>query len=89
MALSLHHIALQVNDLEVARRFYVGVLGFLVTREQAHSLWLDAGGVIVMLELCSGVVEHGDWATLRVSLPLTSSPMPQASVGASIVQCVA
>ncbi len=66
MKLSVHHIALQVNNLEVARRFYVGVLGFCVTREQSHSVWLDAGGVTVMLELCSGVVEHGGWATPRV-----------------------
>jgi glyoxylase I family protein len=64
--LSMHHVAVQVNNLEVARRFYVDLLGFRVTREQPHSVWLDAGGVIVMLELCSGVVEHGDWATPRV-----------------------
>ncbi len=64
--LSVHHIAVQVNDLDVARNFYVDVLGFCVTREQAHSVWLDAGGVIVMLELCSGVVESSDWATQRV-----------------------
>lgn len=66
MNLSVHHIAVQVNDLDVARNFYVGVLGFSVTREQAHSVWLDAGGVIVMLELCSGVAESSDWATQRV-----------------------
>ncbi len=50
----IHHVALQVTDLERARSFYAGLLGFAVTREQAHALWLDAGGAIVMLERCAG-----------------------------------
>jgi catechol 2,3-dioxygenase-like lactoylglutathione lyase family enzyme len=52
--MKLHHVALQVTDLDVARRFYEGVLGFAVVREQAHALWLAAGEVIVMLERCAG-----------------------------------
>lgn len=63
--LRLHHVALQVTDLDVARAFYVGVLGFTVTREQGHSLWLDAGGVIVMLERCAGPVVDDRWASDR------------------------
>jgi catechol 2,3-dioxygenase-like lactoylglutathione lyase family enzyme len=64
----IHHVALQVTDLERARSFYAGVLGFAVTREQAHALWLDADGSIVMLERCDGVVDAADaasWASPR------------------------
>ena len=46
----VHHIALRTRDLERLERFYVDMLGFTVTRRQAHSVWLDAGGSIVMLE---------------------------------------
>jgi catechol 2,3-dioxygenase-like lactoylglutathione lyase family enzyme len=64
----IHHVALQVTDLERARSFYAGLLGFTVTREQAHALWLDAGGSIVMLERCDGEGDDaGDhaWASPR------------------------
>ena len=63
--MKLHHVALQVTCLERARAFYVGVLGFVVTREQAHALWLDAGGVIVMLERCAGPDDAEPWASPR------------------------
>jgi glyoxylase I family protein len=46
----VHHIAIQVRDLERARAFYVDVLGLSETRRQAHSIWVDAEGVILMLE---------------------------------------
>ncbi len=65
MILQIHHIALQVTDLEVARAFYVDVLGFAVTRVQAHALWLDAGGVILMLEHCIGAVVVDSWSSDR------------------------
>lgn len=61
----LHHLALQVTDLDAARAFYVGVLGFVVTREQSHSLWLDAGGVILMLERCAGPIVDDPWPSDR------------------------
>jgi catechol 2,3-dioxygenase-like lactoylglutathione lyase family enzyme len=63
--LRLHHVALQVTDLDVARAFYVDVLGLVVVREQAHSVWVDAGGVIVMLERCTGPVINDDWPSDR------------------------
>ena len=63
--LRLHHVAIQVTDLVTARHFYVSALGFEVTREQPHSLWLEAGGVILMLELCSGLVDDGAWSSAR------------------------
>ncbi len=64
----LHHVALQVADLDVARAFYVDVLGLRATRMQAHALWVQAGETIVMLEKCAGVVDDGDlqsWASDR------------------------
>ena len=64
----VHHVALQVTDLHVARAFYVDVLGFVVTREQGHSVWLDAGGATVMLELCAGPVVVDAWAADRAGL---------------------
>ncbi len=48
----IHHLALRSDDLSALERFYVGVLGLTVTRrdEGGRTLWLDAGGAIVMLE---------------------------------------
>lgn len=46
----VHHIAIQVRDLERARAFYVDVLGLPETRRQDHSIWVDADGTILMLE---------------------------------------
>ncbi len=63
--LRLHHLAIQVTDLDIARAFYVDVLGFAVVREQGHSLWIDAGGVIVMLERCAGPVVDDAWTSDR------------------------
>ncbi|HEY1099928.1 MAG TPA: VOC family protein, partial [Myxococcota bacterium] len=34
MTLRLHHLAVQVTDLDVARAFWCGVLGLVVVREQ-------------------------------------------------------
>ncbi|MDP2342309.1 MAG: VOC family protein [Deltaproteobacteria bacterium] len=57
----LHHVAIQVLDLEVARAFYVDVLGLEVVRTQEHALWLQAGDAIVMLEKSAGSVDDGGW----------------------------
>lgn len=59
----LHHLAIQVPDLEVAEGFYAGVLGLRVTRRQEHALWLDAGGTILMLERCVGAGALDPWAS--------------------------
>lgn len=61
----LHHVALQVTDLDVARAFYVDVLGLTVLREQAHSVWVDADGVVLMLERSAGPVVDDGWASDR------------------------
>lgn len=50
----IHHLAVQVSDLKRAVGFWHGVLGLREVRRQAHSVWLDAGGTVVMLEICRG-----------------------------------
>jgi catechol 2,3-dioxygenase-like lactoylglutathione lyase family enzyme len=44
---------MRTADLERLEKFYVGVLGFAVVRRQSGSsgsVWLDAGGAVLMLE---------------------------------------
>jgi catechol 2,3-dioxygenase-like lactoylglutathione lyase family enzyme len=65
----VHHIALRTRDLARLERFYVGVLGLLPTRRQDdRSVWLDAGGTILMLERA----ETGEPATPAGSYELVA-----------------
>jgi catechol 2,3-dioxygenase-like lactoylglutathione lyase family enzyme len=53
--LRIHHLALRVSDCERAAAFYAGVLGLPERRrfEEAgrlRSIWLTAGGSVLMLE---------------------------------------
>jgi len=59
--MQLHHVAIQVDDLAVARAFYVDVLGLSLVRTQAHALWVQAGTALVMLEKCEGSRDAGPW----------------------------
>ncbi len=63
--MKLHHLAIQVTDLVAAEAFYADVLGLAVTRRQDHAVWVDAGGVIVMLERCSGGPSDDDWSSAQ------------------------
>jgi catechol 2,3-dioxygenase-like lactoylglutathione lyase family enzyme len=56
----VHHLAIQVPNLDDAHAFYVGVLGLAVLRRQQHSIWVDIDGAILMLEQCSGAAEPDD-----------------------------
>jgi catechol 2,3-dioxygenase-like lactoylglutathione lyase family enzyme len=48
----LHHLAFRTADLARLERFYTDVLGLaVVRRDEARSVWLDAGGTVVMLEV--------------------------------------
>lgn len=48
----VHHLAFRTADLARLERFYVHALGLpVVLRNAARSVWLDAGGSLVMLEL--------------------------------------
>jgi len=51
----IHHIALRVRDLRAASAFYRDLLGLrerrrLLENGRLRALWLDAGGVVLMLE---------------------------------------
>jgi catechol 2,3-dioxygenase-like lactoylglutathione lyase family enzyme len=47
----VHHLAFRTGDLARLERFYVEALGLAVVRRQEErSVWLDAGGALVMLE---------------------------------------
>src|SRR5436305_1237891 len=46
----VHHIAFRTRDLERLERFYVDVLALAITRKTDRSVWLEAGGCVVMLE---------------------------------------
>lgn len=48
--MKLHHVAIQVSDLDKSRAFYVDVIGLREMRRQEHSVWLDVEGSILMLE---------------------------------------
>ena len=48
----VHHLAFRTGDLARLERFYVDALGLVVVRRnETRSVWLDAGGAIVMLEV--------------------------------------
>jgi catechol 2,3-dioxygenase-like lactoylglutathione lyase family enzyme len=51
----IHHVALRTADLARLTEFYTTVLGLPVVRQSGErSVWLDAGGTIVMLEVEDG-----------------------------------
>lgn len=53
--MQLHHLAISVRDLEIAEKFYAGVLGLpVMSRQPGKSVWLDLGGAILMLEKGAG-----------------------------------
>jgi catechol 2,3-dioxygenase-like lactoylglutathione lyase family enzyme len=48
----VHHLAFRTANLDRLERFYVDALGLaVVRRDEARSVWLDAGGALVMLEM--------------------------------------
>jgi glyoxylase I family protein len=51
----VHHVAFRTDDLQALERFYTHVLGLAVLRRnEERSVWLDAGGSILMLEKRDG-----------------------------------
>jgi glyoxylase I family protein len=50
----IHHIALRTRDLERLAAFYGDLLGIATSKESpGQSVWLDAGGTMLMLERSS------------------------------------
>jgi glyoxylase I family protein len=76
--MKIHHLAIQVREIERVLPFYRDVLGMREIRQQAHAVWLDAGGVILMLERCTGDLALAPWTSDRpgfhlVAFALTAS----------------
>ncbi|MBX3223112.1 MAG: VOC family protein [Labilithrix sp.] len=47
----IHHLAFRTSDLAKLERFYTEAIGLAVLRrDDDRSVWLDAGGSLVMLE---------------------------------------
>lgn len=59
-----HHLAIQVRDLELAERFYVGLLGLpVIARYEdeagaARSIWVGLGEGFLALERCGTAAPH-------------------------------
>jgi catechol 2,3-dioxygenase-like lactoylglutathione lyase family enzyme len=66
----VHHVAIQVRDLERARAFYVDVLGLVEVRRQPHSIWVDADGALIMLEACTNGGAAPPWQSGQAGLHL-------------------
>ncbi|MEE8428618.1 MAG: VOC family protein, partial [Gammaproteobacteria bacterium] len=59
--LGLHHLALQVRDLEACERFYVDLLGMTVEwRPDAENLYLSSGSDNLALHKVCGDTEFAD-----------------------------
>jgi glyoxylase I family protein len=63
--LAVHHVSINVDDVDAAREFYVGVLGLALRADRPDfgfgGAWLDAGGQQVHLiegELPTAVGQH-------------------------------
>jgi catechol 2,3-dioxygenase-like lactoylglutathione lyase family enzyme len=52
MNVRIHHVAMRTHDLGRLERFYVSFVGLPVLRrdDARGSVWLDASGLVVMLE---------------------------------------
>ncbi len=51
----VHHLAFRTRDLTRLERFYTDALGLSVARRDGErSVWLRAGGTILMLEVAEG-----------------------------------
>ncbi len=79
----VHHLAVQVPDLDVAEAFYSGVLGLEVTRRQSHAVWVDADGVIIMLERCvEPAAPTTEWPSTQPGLFVLALHMAPSERGA-------
>jgi catechol 2,3-dioxygenase-like lactoylglutathione lyase family enzyme len=67
-------IAVTTPDLAEAKRFWVGLLGFAIVREDENYLMVDAGGVRLCFDLPDGALTLGyTLSPLRGSLIRTST----------------
>lgn len=67
----VHHVAIQVHDLERSRTFYVDVLGLReLGRPRDGAVWLDCAGAVLMLERADGAPVADEFRTQRAGLHL-------------------
>jgi glyoxylase I family protein len=68
--LGIHHVSLNVEDVDAAVRFYVGVLGFSVRDDRPNfgfaGAWLDVGAQQVHLIEASAPEDRGQHVALHV-----------------------
>jgi catechol 2,3-dioxygenase-like lactoylglutathione lyase family enzyme len=69
----IHHVALRTASLAPLERFYRDVLGFVVLRrdDTRGSVWLDAGGPVLMLERAESgepAIPHGSQELLAFAV---------------------
>lgn len=80
----IHHVAFRTDDLDALEHFYARVLGLqVVRRSPGRSVWLDAGGSILMLERCG----DGEPAVPDDSMELVAfaiAPKDRADVAARL-----
>lgn len=66
----LHHVSIDVDDVDAARRFYVDLLGLQARRDRPDFAfageWLDAGGSQVHLVERSGASSRGPHFAMAV-----------------------
>lgn len=90
----IHHVSLNVDDLEAARRFYVDALGLTVLDRPDlgfPGLWLDAGGQqIHLLARNAGEPLEGQHFALAVEdLKAVREALADAGVELSSTQTIA
>jgi catechol-2,3-dioxygenase len=80
---AVHHLAVQVRDLESAARFYTEVLGLAVLRRwpgegQDRSVWIAAGESFLALERVTEEPEARPFRDARPGLHLLALTIPRA-----------
>ena len=83
----IHHIALRTRDLGRLAAFYGDLLGLATSKESpGHSVWLDAGGTILMLERSSESepeIGRGTQELIAFSVAATERPAFEARLASS------
>jgi catechol 2,3-dioxygenase-like lactoylglutathione lyase family enzyme len=71
----VHHLAFRTQDLAQLERFYTDVLGLTIARrDEGRSVWLKAGGTVLMLEQA----EHGEPAVREGTRELVAFGIDEA-----------
>lgn len=79
----IHHLALRTRDVAGLARFYEDVLGLEVVKRSpaaGGSVWLDAGGAIVMVEEATATEPAINRATMELTSAFTIAASERAAV---------